>query len=134
MARFWSSQTWVIPTFSPTIALVATSRVFPERAPRDPRACQRSARLSRAERSTVSTRGPRPMAGGSSTSVGVAAPRGRRASQNLARRDRLHHRRIAPPGGSEDPSLPLAAAPTLGPGRSGGLDLDLDVDARRQVA
>jgi hypothetical protein len=25
MARFWSSQTWVMPTFSPTIALVATA-------------------------------------------------------------------------------------------------------------
>ena len=24
MARFWASQTWVMPTFSPTIALVAT--------------------------------------------------------------------------------------------------------------
>jgi len=24
MARFWSSQTWVMPTFSPTIALAAT--------------------------------------------------------------------------------------------------------------
>src|ERR1039458_10848683 len=63
----------------------------------------------------------------------VAARRGRRASQNLARRDRLHHRRIAPPGGPGTPSQPLAAAPALRPGRSGGLDLDLDVDAGRQV-
>src|SRR5271170_4662175 len=28
MARFWSSQTWVMPTFSPTIALLATSLFF----------------------------------------------------------------------------------------------------------
>src|SRR5271170_6637026 len=28
MARFWASQTWVMPTFSPTIALVATCASF----------------------------------------------------------------------------------------------------------
>src|SRR5271163_2323657 len=28
MARFWSSQTWVMPTFSPTIALLATCLFF----------------------------------------------------------------------------------------------------------
>src|SRR5712692_2429768 len=28
MARFWSSQTWVMPTFSPTIAFVATAGSF----------------------------------------------------------------------------------------------------------
>src|SRR5579884_2107032 len=28
MARFWSSQIWVIPSFSPTIALLAISAAF----------------------------------------------------------------------------------------------------------
>jgi hypothetical protein len=28
MARFWSSQTWVMPTFSPTIALDGTAGSF----------------------------------------------------------------------------------------------------------
>jgi hypothetical protein len=47
MARFWSSQTWVMPTFSPTIALVAI--VLPELGEVVPRG--RSARAKRARRS-----------------------------------------------------------------------------------
>jgi hypothetical protein len=51
MARFWSSQTWVMPTFSPTIALLATYVSFSLRRPSFLGACQRSARETRAERS-----------------------------------------------------------------------------------
>src|SRR3974390_610912 len=102
MARFWSSQTWVMPTFSPTMALVATCplpvslfglrRV--RRAPKYPCARQRSARETRAERSKWF--GVRSRRGPAITHVccAAAAP-GHRSksppSSRIRRLARLHH-------------------------------------------
>ena len=132
--RFSSSQTWVMPTFSPTIAFGRHGVRLPVSRSRE-----RSARASPAERRSGCACRFLP-AGPTRTSVAGAAPgpdaarcgfTGAERSSDARRRlsDAEARRPGVPGGGDRD----RRAERRSGAIRLGLLDLDLDVDAGRQL-